>query len=112
MINNQRQLSIDAGVIIRSMHSDCNVSFSKMPPSIHLCLTLLFGSINERTAGMLVQSSIIYSEAAAISSECVTVQTKLLFTDRTSEKRTVAAHISMDESEKKRDALVVKLIQY
>ena len=94
MINNQRQLSIDAGVIIRSMHSDCNVSFSKMP---HLCLTLLFGSINEKTAGMLVQSSIIYSEAAAISSECVTVQTKLLFADRTSEKRIVAAHISMDE---------------
>ena len=76
------------------MHSDCNVSFSKMP---HLCLTLLFGSINEKTAGMLVQSSIIYSEAAAISSECVTVQTKLLFADRTSEKRIVAAHISMDE---------------
>ena len=46
---------------------------------------------------MLVQSSIIYSEAAAISSECVTVQTKLLFTDGTSEKRIVAAHISMDE---------------
>ena len=33
-INNQRQLSIDAGVIIRSMHSDCNVSFSKMPLTI------------------------------------------------------------------------------
>ena len=111
-INNQRQLSIDAGVIIRSMHSDCNVSFSKMPLTIHLCLTLLFGSINEKTAGILVQSSTTYSEAAAISSECVTVQTKLLFTDRSSEKRIVAAHISMDESEKKREALVVKLIQY
>ena len=61
---------------------------------------------------MLVQSSTTYSEAAAILSECVTVQTKLLFTYRTSEKRIVGAHISMDESEKKRDVLVVKLIQY
>ena len=49
------------------MHSDCNVSFSKMPLSIHLCLNLLFGSISEKTAGMLVQSSIIYTEAAGLN---------------------------------------------
>lgn len=27
----RHQLSIEAGVAIRSLHSDCNVSFSKMP---------------------------------------------------------------------------------
>ena len=62
--------------------------------------------------GILVQSSTTHSEAAAISSECVTLQRKLLFTDRSSEKRIDAEHVSMDESEEKRDALVVKLIQY
>ena len=42
----RHQLSIEAGVIIRSLHSDCNVSFSKMSLTIHLCLALLFGTIN------------------------------------------------------------------
>ena len=42
----RHQLSIEAGVIIRSLQSDCNVSFSKMSLTIHLCLALLFGTIN------------------------------------------------------------------
>ena len=111
-IHNQQQLSIEAGVIVRSLHSDCNVSFSKMPLTIHLCLPLLFGALNEKTIGILIQSSTTYYEGAIISSECVTLKTKLLFTDRCSSDRIVAAHISTDESEKKRDASVDKLIQY
>ena len=35
-----------------------------------------------------------------------------MFTDRSSKHRITAAHLSMDESEKKRSALVVKLINY
>ena len=111
-VNNQKQLTIEAGVIIRSLHSDCNVSFSKMPLTLHFCLSLLFGSLNEKTLGFLIQSSSTYAEAAVVSSHCVALQTKMLFTDRCSNNRIVAAHLSMDESEKKRDALVVKLIQY
>ena len=64
MMNNQRQLSIDAGVIIRSMHSDCNVSFSKMPLSIHLCLTLLVLSVKSNFV-----CTVTHSDEIAAASE-------------------------------------------
>ena len=40
------------------------------------------------------------------------ISTKLSSTDRSSKHRITAAHLSMNESEKKRSALVVELISY
>ena len=100
-INQQEQLSRCSGLLIRSLHSDCNVSYEKMPLVVHLVLTMIFGKLNVETYQRLESASSTYTIAADRTSDLIEI---CLFTDRNRIDRVIIGHIRLDGSEKKKQA--------
>ena len=111
-VNRQEKLSVCLGLLMRSLHSDCNVSYERMPSVVYLVLTMIFGKLSIETCKRSQSASSTCIIAADRTSALIGRFGSSLFTDRGRSDRMIVGHIIIDGSDKKKQAIVLKIFQF
>lgn len=111
-INGKETLSVQSGVFIQDLISNCGCSMKKIPLIVSIVLTMLFGLIDTQSFRDILRAEDTYALATERTAHLVVKNGRRRFTDREDSDAVLNAFLILDASNKKNKGLVAKPINY